>query len=223
MKSKSLLFITAFLIITNSLTAQVTDKDGKNYKTVKIGEQVWMAENLDVNHFNNGDIIPEVEDPKAWVQASKDGKPAWCYYNSDPANEKIYGKLYNWYAVHDPRGLAVDGWHIPVDAEWTDLTTYLGGKTVAGMKMKATSGWNSNGNGTNKSGFSGLPGGSRTDDGTFEDIGKRGSWWSSTKDESDDSFGDDAWYRYLSSGDGSIYRYSDGFMGYGFSVRYIKD
>jgi uncharacterized protein (TIGR02145 family) len=217
MNSKPLLLATGFLIITNSLAAQVTDKDGNRYNTVKVGTQEWMAENLNVSHFRNGDEIPEIEDSTAWHQASISAKPAWCYYNRDPSNGRKYGKLYNWYAVNDPRGLAPYGWHIPTDAEWTVLTTYLGGTDVAGTKMKFTNGWSNNGYRTNESGFAGLPGGHCDDDNDgFYAIGENGSWWSSS--ESGTGY---VWYRDLYLRGGGINRYQDG-KGIGFSVRCLK-
>ena len=139
-------------------------------KEVKIGQQVWMAQNLNVDKFRNGDIIPEAKTAAEWEKAGENKQAAWCYYNNDPSNGITYGKLYNWYAVNDPRGLAPKGWHIPSDKEWTDLTDYLGGKEQAGAKMKSKEGWIENGNGTNESGFNGLPGGYRR----FNGIGAGG-------------------------------------------------
>jgi uncharacterized protein (TIGR02145 family) len=81
-------------------------------KTIKIGKQTWMAENLNVDKFRNGDLIPHIQDPEEWEQAGKNQQPAWCYYENDPENGNIYGKLYNWYAVNDPRGLAPEGFHV---------------------------------------------------------------------------------------------------------------
>jgi hypothetical protein len=115
-------------------------------------------ENLDVDKFRNGDPIPEAKTDEEWYQATNNKEPVWCYYNNDPANGEKYGKLYNWFAVNDPRGLAPTGYHVPSDAEWTTLTNYLGGESVAGTKMKSTSG------------FSCLQGGFRSNDGTFYDI-----------------------------------------------------
>ena len=143
---------------------------------VTIDSQVWTSKNLDVATYRNGDVIPQVQDPNAWANLTTG---AWCYYDNDASNGTKYGKLYNWYAVNDPRGLAPKGYHIPTDAEWTQLSDYLGGYEEAGTKMKSTSGWVKNGNGTNSSGFSGLPGGYRYSNGTFNYIGKDGSWWSS--------------------------------------------
>jgi uncharacterized protein (TIGR02145 family) len=106
-------------------------------KTVTIGTQVWMLENLKVSTFKNGVDIPEVEDKDAWYKAGENQQPAWCYYDNDPKNGAKYGKLYNWYAVIDTNGLCPQGWHVPSDAEWDKLVAYLGGKDVAGAKMKA--------------------------------------------------------------------------------------
>ena len=94
-------------------------------KSVKIGNQEWMSENLNVDHFRNGDIIPEVKSKEDWEEAGKNGQPAWCYYENDPKNGEKYGKFYNWYAVNDPRGLAPEGWHIPSDGEWTEMINFL--------------------------------------------------------------------------------------------------
>jgi hypothetical protein len=186
-----------------------------------------MAENLNVSTFRNGDPIPEAKTDEEWKKAGKEGKPAWCYYENDPKNGAKYGKLYNWYAVNDPRGLAPAGWHVPSDAEWTTLGDQLGDE--ASNKMKSTSGWDSweedltcknceswnaeyrkktachvckdtrvngkkthAGNGTNSSGFSGLPGGFRNYDGNFYNLGSNGSWWSSTE-----SIADYAYFRGL--------------------------
>ena len=140
-------------------------------QTITIGTQVWMTKNLDVATFRNGDPIPQAKTNEEWEKAGENQQPAWCYYDNDPANGAKYGKLYNWYAVNDSRGLAPSGYHIPSDAEWTILTDFLGGEKVAGTKMKSTDFWadyeGNSGNGTNESGFSGLPGGYRYFNGTF--------------------------------------------------------
>jgi uncharacterized protein (TIGR02145 family) len=176
-----------------------------------------MQKNLNVCKYRNGDDIPQVQDNTAWAALTTG---AWCYYENNTANGPVYGKLYNWYAVNDPRGLAPLGYHVPTDAEWTTLTTFLGGEAVAGGKMKSTgtSLWLSpNTYATNSSGFTGLPGGSRSDDGTFDDIGSNGFWWSSSELATPY-----AWNRYLG--------YNFGFAGrgsyvkaVGFSVRCLRD
>jgi uncharacterized protein (TIGR02145 family) len=151
---------------------------------IKIGKQIWMTENLNVDKFNNGDPIQEAKTNKDWESAALNKQPAWCYYENDPANGAKYGKLYNWYAITDSRGLAPMGWRIPSDEDWDILTEYLG-EDIAGKKMKSTTGWtkhgDKSGNGTNESGFNGLPGGIREDSGHFYSIGSEGYWWSSTE------------------------------------------
>jgi uncharacterized protein (TIGR02145 family) len=189
-----------------------------NYPLIEIGNQGWMQINLNEDKFRNGDPIPEVRDTAEWRKASENQEPAWCYYNNDEANAK-YGKLYNWYAVNDRRGLAPEGWHIPTDAEWTTLTDFLGGDSIAGVKMKSTEGWYDNGfgTGTNSSGFSGLPGGCRDYFGTFDVIGKSGYCWSSTEYSTGSAWGLGLYY-----GIGNVYSYYDG-KGEGLSVRCLRD
>ena len=127
--------------------------------SVIIGTQEWATVNLNVTTFRNGDPIPEVESTDDWLLSSDqyNGKPAWCYYKGDLANASESGKLYNWYAVHDSRGLAPPGWHIPSEEEWDILVKYLGGSWEAGRKMKSAFGWENNGNGDNSCCFSAFP------------------------------------------------------------------
>ena len=187
---------------------------------VKIGTQIWTTKNLEVSTFRNGEAIPEAKSEKEWVKAVESKQPAWCYYDNDIQNGKKYGKRYNCYAVNDSRGLAPKGYHIPSDAEWTVLTDFLGGEFKAGDKMKSKTGWQKNGkksgNGNNSSGFNGLPGGSRYNDGPLSNIGMVGFWWSST--ENDTSA---AWYRLLGYYNGNVYRDFNRWEGY--SVRCLKD
>ncbi len=178
---------------------------------VIIGAQAWMAKNLEITTFRNGDPIPQAASDEAWSIAVQNKQPAYCY------NGETYGKLYNWYAVNDPRGLAPEGWHIPSDAEWTQLCDYLGVEGVAGKKMKSTSGWNNKDNGTNESGFNGLPGGYRLYDGTFDDQGSYGYWWSATEVNTGQ-----AYFRYLLHSDDYLYRL-DVSKERGFSVRCLRD
>ena len=200
-------------------TAMVlTSFQGGSTKEVSIGKQVWMSENLNVDKFRNGDPIPEAKTEEEWKKAGENKQPAWCYYDNDPANGARYGKLYNWYAVNDPRGLAPKGWHISTDAEWTKLSDYLGGADLAGTKMKSKSGWKVN-NGTNSSGFSGLPGGYRDENGTFYIIGLSGYWWSSTEFNTD---GDGALFRFLDYPNGDVYRLGS-IREKGMSVRCLRD
>jgi uncharacterized protein (TIGR02145 family) len=188
------------LLLTISTFSQtpgggVTDIDGNRYNSVIIGTQEWMKENLNVSKYSDGTIIPQVTDPATWANLTTG---AWCYYNNDPANGAIYGKLYNWYAVagifnsasfNDPslrKQIAPTGWHVPSDAERTTLTTFLGATEGGKMKSIGTSLWlTPNTGATNSSGFTGLPGGYRTGCSSswcsFDFIGSRGYWWQSTQ------------------------------------------
>jgi uncharacterized protein (TIGR02145 family) len=202
--------------VTSPISFSAPPVTAATLPSVTIGTQVWTNKNLDVSTYRDGTPIPEVTDPTAWANLTTG---AWCYYNNDPINGAIYGKLYNWYAVNDPRGLAPLGWHVPSDAEWTTLTDYLGGASVAGGKMKETgnSHWNGpNLDATNSSGFNGLPGGSRYSYSIFGVIGNDGYWWSST------DLGEKTWSRYLANFFGTAGKY-DYFKAGGFSVRLIKD
>ncbi len=184
--------------------------------TVKIGTQAWTSKNLDVATYRNGDVIPQVQDASAWTSLTTG---AWCYYNNDASNGTKYGKLYNWYAVNDPRGLAPKGFHIPSDAEWTVLTDYLGGTAAAGTKMKSSTGWDANGNGTNSSGFAGFPGGCHSgSSGPLNNIGRGGNWWSATDYHSSGN----AWYCCLRSNDATLDR-SFSSKQNAFSVRCLGD
>jgi len=139
----------------------VTSKVVLGPSTVTIGTQEWTTRNLDVATYRNGDPIPEIQDQTEWLTTTEG---AWCYYDNDPANGAIYGKLYNWYALNDPRGLAPVGYHVPSQAEWTNLQEYLGGFIVGGGKLKEAgfAHWlNPNTGASNSSGFTGLPGGER--------------------------------------------------------------
>ena len=175
-----------------------------------------MAENLKVSHFRNGDRIPEARSSEEWVRSAEGGKPAWCIIQNDPENGKKYGKLYNWFAVNDPRGLAPKGFHIASDDEWTQLTNFLGGGMIAALKMRS-SGFADNVNETNQNRFEGLPGGNRSNNGAFFGLDSFGYWWSSTEfNESD------AWIRLLNyvlcDIKSPVYNKS-----FGLSVRCIRD
>ena len=182
--------------------------------SIQIGNQTWTSINLDVTSYRNGDAIPQVQDADTWFNLSTG---AWCYYENNTPNGNTYGKLYNWYAIKDPRGLAPNGYHIPTDAEWTILTTYLGGESVAGTKMKSTTGWQNNGNGSNTSGFAGLPGGYRDNSGNFYGIDTNGNWWSSSQSDTWN-----AWYRSMSYTSFYVNRSFNNKRG-GFSVRCLRD
>ena len=193
-----------------------------HYPSVTICSQKWMDRNLDVTTYRNGDPITYVTDSTAW-DALTTG--AWCYKNNDPSNNATYGKLYNWFAVNDPRGLAPAGWHVPSDAEWKTLETCLGGSSVAGGKMKVsgTTTWSApNNEATNTSGWAGLPGGSRTHHGLFDHYTSTGNWWSAT--QTDQYWNADrAWFCFLLMSDGLMYIIYDQDKRDGFSVRCLRD
>lgn len=159
----------------------VTDIDGNVYETANIGNKVWMAENLRVTRYRTGDPIPSIDDMTEW-NSLENG--ALVHYENTEMFNDLYGKLYNWYAAIDPRGVCPVGWRLPTEEDWTTLANLLGGIETAGGKMKArgTRDWaNPNVAATNESGFTGLPGGIRRYDGEFIGIGKIGFWWSSTQ------------------------------------------
>ena len=239
----------------------VVDNKGP-VKGVAIGTQVWTTKNLDVATFRNGDAIPQAKTDEEWKAAGENKQPAWCYYENNTANGTKYGKLYNWYAVNDARGLAPTGWHVATEEEWTVLSNYLGGEVVAGKKMKSSSGWNSyldgggskacqncanwnaeyrkkvpchickdkryfltpqvshDCNGTNSSGFSGLPGGCRSSEAGFHpqanDSYQACYWW--TASEYDETH---AWGWLLNRG--PSLKTSSTSKNYGAPVRCVKD
>ena len=161
----------------NQVFGFVTDVEGIIYPTIFIGNQVWMAENLRTAKYSNGDSIPNELNDIAWEQISSG---AWCNYDNSIANDIIYGKYYNWYAMTDSRNVCPAGWHIPSNDEWILLADNLGGISVAGGKMKTISGWNgSNTGATNESSFSALPVGWRSNNGYFNNLGSVGWYWTS--------------------------------------------
>ncbi len=187
-------------------------RDGKTYKTVKIGSQVWMAENL--NYTGSG--IRHITDVEEWSNNTK--SDGWCYYDNDGSNGKKYGVLYQWEAAKEA---CPDGWHLPSDGEWQTLVDYLGGAAIAGEKLKSRSGWanyaGGSGNGSDSSGFSGLPCGYRNDNGSFTSMGKSASFWSATAYNSST-----AWLHNLRYYDSSVTRYNN-YKSYGYSVRCVRD
>ncbi|MEI6138141.1 MAG: fibrobacter succinogenes major paralogous domain-containing protein [Mariniphaga sp.] len=195
----------------------VTDIDGNVYHYITIGTQTWMVENLKTTHYRNGDPIPNVTENTVWAGL---GTGAYCWYNNDAATYKAgYGAIYNWYAVVDDRNIAPFGWHVPTNAEWITLTDYLGGVSEAGGKLKeaGTAHWLSPNTGaTNASGFTGLPGGYRNINGSFDWIGKYGFWWSYSE-----YLSKDAWSRSVYCSDSNVYRGFDNY--YGLSVRCLRD
>jgi uncharacterized protein (TIGR02145 family) len=212
-------------------TDSVTDIQGNVYKTVKIGNQWWMAENLKVSLYRNGDRITQIyNDPEDW---SEENEGAYCFFNED----RTYGFLYNWHAVHDPRGIAPAGWHVATDEDWKELelfigftapeTDYVSWRGTGGGKLKTTtttygtSTWIviEDLQNTNETGFSALPGGCRVFNGSWgvPGIFYTGFWWSATEQDNES-----AWYRYMDYQYDGIFRYF-GPKTYGFSVRCVKD
>jgi uncharacterized protein (TIGR02145 family) len=169
-------------IFNNNLTyGIVTDIDSNTYKTIKIGNQTWLAENLKTVHYRNGDPIPNVLYVYIWDSLTTG---AYCEYYSRAENSKTYGNLYNWYAVTDSRNLAPVGWHIPSKDEWDTLINYLNDKQTDGGKLKETgfTHWlNPNLEATNETGFTALPGGSRTEAGYYMNAGTFAYWWATSE------------------------------------------
>ena len=196
--------------------ASLYDIDGNFYDTITIGTQMWMVENLKTTRYNDGSAIPLVTDNTAWSNLTTSG---YCYYNDSATYGTTYGALYNGYSVNTKK-LAPIGWHVPTDSEWTVLITLYGGTDLAGGPLKATgiTYWTSPNTGaTNQSGFSALPGGFRDGNGTFEGSGGYGSWWSATAFSATG-----LWSREVNSSGTNVVR-GNSFVGYGFSVRCIRD
>ena len=208
-------FKTSAVVTTN---AGVTDLCGKTYKEIIIGNQTWTSENLSTCKYRNGDPIPHVKDDATWASLTTG---AYCYFNNDSVKyAAIYGKIYNWHAVNDSRGLAPAGWHIPTQTEMTTMINTLGGTATAGGKMKTTGTTycSTNTSASNTSGFSGLPAGDRRGfNGVFNNIGVFGGFWSSTQFDSSNSWN---FRLYCNSAEATIG--NDG-KRHGFSVRIIKD
>ena len=214
---------------------------GYDYETVQIGEQCWFAENLRSESYANGDAIPADLSDSEWGATSSGAVAVFgegtsdCYAyspNGDACDESWslneYGRLYNWYAVDDARGLCPSGWHVSSDAEWMTLEVFLGMSEVQvnesgwrgtdqGVQIKSNYGWSDAGNGTNFSGFSGLPGGLRASNGVYNYAGGYGYWWSSQPS------GIPTCNRYVSYTNDNVYRYYESNVSYGFSVRCIQD
>ena len=206
---------------TSGYGTNITDVDGNTYKTVYIGTQQWMGENLKTSKYSDGTTIPEITDNTQWANLTTG---AWAYYNNDAANNTKYGKLYNWYAVNKTsngnKNVCPTGWHVPTDAEWTVLTDYLGGANVAGGKMKevGTTSWKSpNTDATNTSLFTGLPGGYRSNHAVYGNFGDSGYWWSSTEKANYNAV---TRYLYYSIGNANT---NHTLETYGLSVRCLRD
>lgn len=232
-KIKSLLVAASMLVAISSLFSQ----------TVTIGTQDWSTKNLDVSTFRNGDVIPEARSKEEWEAANASKQPAWCYYENDPINGLEFGKLYNWYAVSDPRGLAPAGWHVPTTLEWYELMNFLGDENEAGKKLKVKSSWKqfdgpttSTGSEyfdrererlnemllkertpTNESGFTAKASGVRYPSENFKGKSEWTSFWTSTESDSVSAF---CWYMIWNHD--YLFR-TNMIKGHGFPVRCIKN
>lgn len=253
LKNTGLMKVGNTIQITNKILKEHSKRQlATKFKSVVIGTQEWMTENLSVEFFRNGEPIPEAKTNEEWTKAGRSGQPAWCYYENDPAKEEIYGKLYNWYAVHDKRKIAPEGWFVPASKEWEILIKYLitkgfnyDGTPSNGIAKSLASStmWKEDltrigaiGNDlakNNKTGFTALPGGYRHSNGTYKSAGSHGCWWSSESFERE--YGDvlsqylgnmntnnDSWCRYMDYNNSSL----GGYFWYrdtGFSVRCLKE
>ncbi len=206
--------------ISFTTTGTVKDYDNNTYETVKILNQVWLGANLVTTHYSNGDPVGTTIPPSLDISGSLNPEYQWSY-NGDDSYALIYGRLYTWYAVKDTRNICPVGWHVPSDADWTVLETVLGGPSIAGSNLKEVGNdhWISpyNLDATDQSGLTALPGGYRSDTGTFSYVGNYGYWWTST--EGDPA---DAWARSIYVQSGNLTR-SDFTKKNGFSVRCIKN
>ncbi|MEX2512440.1 MAG: fibrobacter succinogenes major paralogous domain-containing protein [Cyclobacteriaceae bacterium] len=214
-----------FLLVSFALPGHGISQEilNNSLESLPIGNQEWAIKNLEVTHFNNGDPLYEANSFEEWENACIKGLPAWCYYNNNPEYGKKYGKLYNWWALIDPRGLIPEGWHIPSEKEWAELADYLGGMDAAGEKMKSGKGWKKAFGGDNASGFAGIPGGYRSHEGSgfaggpFYGVGSTGIWWSSSR-----YLVDNGWCFMLSDQNQKLDKVSF-VRTAGLSVRFIKD
>ncbi len=175
---------------------------------VTIGKQTWSNKNVDAVTFRNGDTIPEAKTDYDWQKP----EPHWCYYDNNPENGPKYGKLYNWFAVTDSRGIAPVGWHVPNSGEWMQLTVFLGGDWYAGAKLKSTTAWNNNKNNTNLVGFDAIPAGYRYYDGAFA-FKNSGFWWTTTE----------SLFCQMNSGTISVMSRQTANKKTGLSIRLVKD
>ena len=204
----------------NLTYGNMTDQEGNEYKTIVIGNQEWMAENLKTSIYRNGEAIATNLSNAEWENTINTQIGAWAFYNNDSLYDCPYGKLYNWFAVADPRHVCPTGWHEPTDGEWTILIEYLGGGSVAGGKMKSTGTqywFEPNQDATNESGFSALSGGNRFVNGDFDEFGYYGEYWSSSEGG---PFG--AWQRTVDYNSGVAYQGNGSLQG-GILVRCLRD
>jgi len=219
-----MIFVTFFFISCVDSKKRNHEISTDDNTQIQMGGQVWMAKNLDLAIFRNGDSIPQVKSNDEWEEAGKEGKPAWCYYENDTKIGRRYGRMYNWYAVNDPRGLCPKGGHIPTNDEWIILENFVG-SSKAGLQLKSSTGWNNTGNGNKNSGFSAMPGGYRDRNGNFTGAGEFTYLSGITQDTLPNLKGDERffiWGRGLHSADSTIMRCGLN-KKFGLYVRCIKD
>ena len=173
MKNFTTCCLLVCLLAWNTITGQVAE--------TYIAGQTWTTKNLDVKTFRNGDAIKHAKTDAEWAAAAAKKQPAWCYYENNAEYGKVFGVLYNWYAVNDPRGLAPVGWHVATEAEWELLFDHVGSRAYAGMALKSRSHWGGLNAGTNLVGFNALPGGNRFEDGVFDGFKEYAGWWTITE------------------------------------------
>ena len=207
-----LIYIPVYIVYSQENYTHADSIFGDNYKTVVIGNQEWIAENLNVNIFRNGDTIPHAATNEEWVRAGKEGQPAWCYYGNNNANGKKFGKLYNWHAVNDPRGLAPEGWEIPTYDDFLTLLSNFDNKDIATYHTLVENG---------SSGFNAFLAGWRYYDGNFYTIFNNSYLWSSLGTDTSNVIIGSAYYMGITSYNESIEMYFD-HKGLGLSVRCIK-
>ena len=223
MNSSKYLFTLLFLFLSmygfSNDSLRITDIENNDYEVVVIGKQVWMKENLRTSTYRNGDTILHAPKNTDW-SGLQNG--AWCMVENSNSQCEIYGKLYNYYAVLDQRGLCPLGWKVPSIEDFNVLAQFLGGEAVAGGKLKdvGTTCWQTpNLGATNESGFSGLPGGQRSTTGKFGNIGNIGTWWTSSKNQNNTAWSISL---FAYTGGNAVYKYYNEFNN-GLSVRCIKD
>ena len=216
---------------TSGYGENITDSDGNSYKTIYIGKQQWMGENLKTSKYSDGTYITYADGNDQWKNNTTG---AYCFYNNNDFNITKYGYLYNWYSVSSTsngnKKICPIGWHIPNDSEWTLLTDYLGGVSVSATKLKSSdpNDWTESSKGTNESNFNAVSSGMRWGDGSF--MNESGVWWSSTEANLNWTSNRTAWFRDLSKFNNQVGKngttgsnYSPGNIELGFSVRCLKD
>ncbi len=218
MKNLISIVVLLLMLATQNKAQTVTDIDGNVYDTVVIGKQVWMKQNLKVTRYNNGTLIPIIKDSLLWTNNTTGAR---CYYNNDSStNNFIYGALYNWYAVNNTNKISPTGWHVSTETEWIAAENFLGGDSIAGGKMKevGTTHWTSpNVDATNSSRFTGLPGGCRSFNASYQFFRDNGLWWTATERDANWAMSLYFWNQF-----GGV-DHNPGSKKYGFSVRCVRD